>query len=353
MGIDGGELQRMTILELAELQFAVAREMASRAVPASGHACLEMAEEAVRTLDIVQARVAALVARVDATCTYKSVGRQSSKAWLCARTGMTEYRAGELVRVGRRLTRMPRVSGLLLAGKLPWGYASVIADACDLVPDGEDLDAVQDILLRAAGKGVTPKRIKTELVAFIKSVVDDHLGRPPGDEKRGYKRSWLRLAKSTDGTYVNGFLTPEDAAAVTAAIAPALKANVPEDTRDHAEKTADALISSIVKGKGANVTLVIDSASWLFNTGSMAPFNTPANEAPRTTGTLTAISAIPIPGQPISTRQAGVQVRGAPPRGAPRISPTPGNHSSTDPCLEGPGAGRPAGPGQKIGRAHV
>ncbi|MEO3782854.1 DUF222 domain-containing protein [Actinocorallia sp. B10E7] len=278
----GGGLANASTGELVEAAESALLELLSREVPGSGTAALELAERVGRVLDLGQALLAVLTARVDAVGAHRQLGRQSASAWLRTRLGMRKGRASEIVTVGRQLIRLEETAGRLLSGRLPWGQAATIAQSLERLPSGEDVETGERILLDLVDAGAVPDET-AKMGRVIKDRVDERLERAPDDVKRGYERSWIRMSASPDGgAHLYGWLRPEDAAAVAGTMAPLLRSRTKEDDRDHAQRTADALVSCATRGhRNAGITLVVDLAAYQAKTGSSYPFDQRPSAASR------------------------------------------------------------------------
>lgn len=269
-----GDLASASTGELVETLEVVLRELLPREVPGSGTEALELAERVGRVLDLGQALLAVLAARVDAVGAHRQLGRQSAQAWLCNRLGMRKGRASETVTVGRQLGRLEETADRLMSGRLPWGQAVTVAQSLERLPAGEDVETGERILLELVDAGAVPDET-AKIGRVIKERVDERLERAPEDVRRGYERSWIRMSSSPGGgAHLHGWLKPEDAAAVVETVAPLLRSRTKEDDRDHAQRTADALVSCVTRGhRNAGITLIVDLPAYAAKTGSLHPFD--------------------------------------------------------------------------------
>ncbi|WP_433812411.1 DUF222 domain-containing protein [Actinomadura scrupuli] len=262
-------------------------ELAVRAAPRSGVAAMELAESLGRCLDVAEAALAVLVARVDATGVCREGGFSSPVAWLRGVLGMRHGRAAERVTVARQLPRLPRVGKLLAGGGLSWGYAAAI---CQAVPrlDQEQALVAEEILLGMAEEGLTVQQV-TRAGDRITDLVAEHQGTEaePAEARRGFCRSWFARSRSLDeGTWFKGWLNAEHTAMFDQIIGPLAKPRAQGDDRDLAQRTADALFSVISEGnKGAGLTLIVDLAAYLQATGDTGSEHATARDTASERGT--------------------------------------------------------------------
>ncbi|MBO2446074.1 DUF222 domain-containing protein [Actinomadura barringtoniae] len=246
--------------QLVEAASVIFSELADRAAPESGAACMELAEALATVTDQAEHVLAGLIAVVDRTGEMKAWGLPSTQAWLRCRMGMREGRAKERITLARQLHRLGRVDKGLAAGELSFGYAATIADAVQRLND-DDTAAAEDILLTAAGEGLSAGKV-AKLGGKIHDLVREHNGedKPPEDVQRGYERSWVTVSRSLDGgCYLKGWLNPEDTAILDGTLAPLAKPAGTDDRRDLGERTAAALTSVLAGGHGATrVTVIAD-----------------------------------------------------------------------------------------------
>ncbi|MBO2455944.1 DUF222 domain-containing protein [Actinomadura barringtoniae] len=246
--------------QLVEAASVIFSELANRAAPESGAACMELAEALATVTDQAEHVLAGLIEVVDRTGEMKHWGLPSTQAWLRCRMGMREGRAKERITLARQLHRLGRVGTGLAAGELSFGYAVTIADAVQRLND-DDTAAAEDILLTAAGEGLSAGKV-AKLGGKIHDLVREHNGeeKPPEDVQRGYERSWVTVSRSLDGgCYLKGWLNPEDTAILDGTLAPLAKPAGVDDRRDLGERTAAALTSVLAGGHGATrVTVIAD-----------------------------------------------------------------------------------------------
>ncbi|GAA2572440.1 DUF222 domain-containing protein [Actinomadura fulvescens] len=241
--------------ELAE----IAAELATREVDESGALCKELAEGLAGAVDQSERALAGLIARVDTSGVVKEWGFASTKAWLRTTLGMRDGRAQERLTLARQLPRLGLVDERWAAGELSFGYAATIADAVHRLSD-EDCAKAEDIMLGLADEGVSPGKV-ARVGNRIRDVIAERDGVDrPEETKRGYERSWMVATRSLDGgSYVKGWLNPEDSAIWHGTLDHLAKPAGPDDLRDTAERTAAAL-SSVLSGghKATKVTVIVD-----------------------------------------------------------------------------------------------
>ncbi|MCW2885510.1 MAG: hypothetical protein JWL58_2372, partial [Streptosporangiaceae bacterium] len=235
------ELEAATSGELVELAHAALGVLAVRPAPQCPTFCLELAERMGAALDLGEAALAGLVGRADAAAEPLRQRFAGTRGWLTVAMGMRHGRASERMTVARQLPRLPRTAGLLSAEKLPYGYAATICEAVARLSD-EDALAAERILLDAALEGVSATKV-AKLGERIVQVIAERDGTDdPGRDARRGARSWLRLSRYLGGRgAVRADLDPELAALLADRLAPLAKPAGPEDTRDQAERNADAL----------------------------------------------------------------------------------------------------------------
>jgi hypothetical protein len=171
---------------------------------------------------------------------YSADADYSPRSWLIHRTRITKGAATAHTAWARRAIAHPQVAAALASGEVvSESYARTICEWSDKIP--EDCRPAADAILIAAAKAGAELMDLAELAAeiYARSLpgTDDDDGREASFEDRS-----LQLETTFDGAgVVNGDLTPECAAVVTAVL-DALSAPVgAEDTRSHAQRYHDAL----------------------------------------------------------------------------------------------------------------
>jgi hypothetical protein len=201
----------------------------------------------LRALGRVEAGQLAAVSRVlaafNAQGGFEADGQASAKAWLRWQARVTGAGSAATVKWMRRLALHPRVLAALGAGQVTSSFARLICDGSDLLVP-ELRDEADEILLAAAAGGAT----EADLVMLVQQVRERSA--PPdtdgpdgadGDED-GFKdrRVWLDTHYRGAGK-LNGDLTPECAAALTAMLDALGKKAGPEDARTESQRHHDAL----------------------------------------------------------------------------------------------------------------
>ncbi|WP_192809079.1 HNH endonuclease signature motif containing protein [Actinomadura montaniterrae] len=265
------ELGAASTMELVNALSAIATELATRDVPESAAACLELTETLAAASDMQESALAGFIGRVDATGEQQRWGYPSTQAWLRSRLGMRDNRAKERLTLARQRHRLPQVAAALASGELSFGYATTVADSVARLDDTDCAEA-ETTLLGFVDQGFSAGKVAAfgRRIRDLIAERDDTEAAPDEDTKRGYDKSWLTTTRSLDGgRYVKGWLNPEDAAIFDGTLAPLAKPAGPDDRRDVSERTAAAL-SSVLSGghKATKVTVICDLETL---TGGNAP----------------------------------------------------------------------------------
>ncbi|MFF0523051.1 DUF222 domain-containing protein [Actinomadura nitritigenes] len=255
------EVEAASTMELVNALSTIATELASREVPESAAACLELTETLVAACDMQESALAGFISRVDAAREPARWGYPSAQAWLRSRLGMRDSRAKERLTLAQQRHRLPQVCAQLAAGELSYGYAATVADSVARLDDTDCAEA-ETILLGFVEQGFSAGKVAAfgRRIRDLIAERDDTEDAPDEDTKRGYDKSWLTTTRSLDGgRYVKGWLNPEDAAIWDGTLAPLAKPAGPDDRRDLPERTAAAL-SSVLSGghKASKVTVICD-----------------------------------------------------------------------------------------------
>lgn len=251
-------LQGASTGELVEAAAAALGALAGRPVPGPPGECLDLAERLGAALDMGEAALAGLVGRADRAGEPKARRFTGTHGWLRVVLGMRSGRAHERLTLARQLGRLPIVARRLADGTLAHGCASTIAEAVAHLNDDDCAEAEQ-ILLGLVDAGHTATRL-ARFADKIKDVIDERDGtdKPDEDAKRG-DRSWWRISTSLGGGgMTRGWFSPTLRALVLERLGPLAKPTGPDDTRDAAQRLADALETYLSGGGSAwNATLVI------------------------------------------------------------------------------------------------
>ncbi|WP_171064761.1 DUF222 domain-containing protein, partial [Actinomadura soli] len=174
------DLHSASTRELVDAVAVIARELAGRDAPDSAAACMELAETLARATDQQESALAAMIGRVDATGEMRRWGLPSTQAWLRSRLGMRETRARERVTLARQRHRLPRVTKMLAAGELSYGYASTIADAIARLDD-QDCAAAENVLLDMVDQGFSAGKLAS-FGRRIRDVIAERDGTETADQ---------------------------------------------------------------------------------------------------------------------------------------------------------------------------
>jgi hypothetical protein len=333
--------------ELVEAAAACAAELAARPAPAHPGVCFEQAETLGKATDAIEAALAVRVAVADRNGEPQRWGHPSATSWLRSRLGMRHSRADDRAVLARQLGRLPLLAKRFAAEELSFGYASVIAGALRRLDD-EDAGKGEEILLGLVDAECTVKEVAAA-GDRIKQLIAERDGTEPEPEdgRRG-ERQWWTMSREIGGrAFSKGLFGPELAAMIRAKIEPLAKPAGPEDTRDHAQRMADALQMYLSEGgSGWDPILIIELRQpiWrrrsgrgsdpaaptgrppaTFFTGSEAAGGeaTSAADAPSTVVRIDP-DAVIAPGDPIHPEPDGTCAVGAmPKRAAPEAAGQP------------------------------
>jgi uncharacterized protein DUF222 len=258
------ELARASTAEVVAAAAAMVAELAARPAPESPAVAMELAETLGWSLDQGEAALATLIRAVDGSAEPQRWGYNGPLAWLRHRLGMRTGRAKERLTLARQLPRLRLTRKLLAAGELSYGYAATITESLARLTDA-DAASGERILLELAGSASVNDVAKAG--GRITDVIAERDGRerPPGDARRGSRRSWVQRSKSLDdGMWIKGWLSAEHAAVWDSVIEPLTTPTGAADDRDHAERTADALHTVLSNGhRRTSAIVVIDLATLL------------------------------------------------------------------------------------------
>ena len=162
----------------------------------------------------------------------------SPRAWLINKTGISKGAAVAYTAWVRRAAAHRQVAQALAAGEISESFARMICQWTDKLP--EDCRPAADAILLVAAKAGADLRGLAELAAeiYTRSLPDT----PDGDPDTTLDDRSVRLETTFDGAGVlNGDLTPECAAAVTAVLDALSAPAGAEDTRTREQRYHDAL----------------------------------------------------------------------------------------------------------------
>jgi hypothetical protein len=233
--------------ELVAQLAALAAELAARPAPDSGAACFEQTETLGRAVDLIESAIAARVGVATRSGQVAEWGHASPTAWLRTTLAMRHARAEERATLAAQLPRLPQVAKRLTTGELSAGYATAIATGVRRL-DETDCEKAEDLLLGFVDDGHSVTQI-TRFADKIKDLVAerDNTAAEPEDARHA-DRQWWTLHRSASGTFVKGRFGPELTALIKAKLEPLAAPCGADDTRDHAERLADALHTYLSNG---------------------------------------------------------------------------------------------------------
>ncbi|MGH3275258.1 MAG: DUF222 domain-containing protein, partial [Streptosporangiaceae bacterium] len=174
---------------------------------------------------------------------FEDDGQATAKAWLRWQTRVTAGAAGGHLGWMRRLAVHPRVGAALAAGQVSVSFARLVCDWSDLLPP--DLrDQADEILLAAAAAGAA----QADLAMLAQQMYErsaapdpDEDEGPGGDDGDFASRRVMLDVHFRGAGKLDGDLTPECAAALTAVLDSLGKRAGPEDDRTLAQRHHDAI----------------------------------------------------------------------------------------------------------------
>src|SRR5580698_627807 len=204
-------------------------------LPADSQAeCLRALEKAESML--VAARSAVLAAFASGRA-FEDDGQYSARSWLVAQTRVTRAAAAGAVGWSRRLRAHPSVAAALAAAQVSQSWARRICDLSDQLPE-DDRAAADAILIAAAA---APDVTLSDLHALAEEMAR-RTAPPDGDGRDDPAGRGLRLDTHYRGWgKLDGDLTPQCTAAVTAVLESLARKQGPEDTRTRQQRWHDAL----------------------------------------------------------------------------------------------------------------
>ena len=223
----------------AALGFLAAAD-ATRLVTEEQAQCLQILEQAHAMSTVARA---SLLGAFTAGQGYCEDGDYSPRSWLIHRTRITKGAAAAHTAWARRAAAHPQVTAAMAAGEVvSESYARTICEWSDKIP--EDCRPAADAILVAAAKAGAALEDLARLAAeiYTRSLPDT-----PGDgPDEGFEDRSLRLETTFDGAGVlNGNLTPECAAVVTAVLESLSAPCGAEDTRTREQRYHDGLAEAM------------------------------------------------------------------------------------------------------------
>ena len=212
---------------------------------AAADATAMAAEEQARCLRVLeQATAVGTAARTSVLSAftagqgYSADADYSPRAWLIHKTGVTKAAAVSYTAWTRRAAEHPQVFAALAAGELSESVARTICTWTDKLPE-DCREAADAILISAALAGMDLR----DLAGLAAEIYErSRADLPDEDPARAFEDRGVRLVTTFQGAGVlNGDLTPECAAVVTAVLDALSAPAGAEDTRTHAQRYHDAL----------------------------------------------------------------------------------------------------------------
>ena len=182
-----------------------------------------------------------VMAAFNAAGGFEADGQATVGTWLRWQAQVTSAASGAATGWMRRLAVHPRVCAALGAGQVTASFARLICDSSELLAP-ELRDEADEILLAAAAGGATQADLGMLARQMLERSAAPDTDGPGGGDDDGFKdrRVWLDLHFRGAGK-LNGDLTPECAAALTAMLDALGKKAGPEDTRTTSQRHHDAL----------------------------------------------------------------------------------------------------------------
>ncbi|HZB28976.1 MAG TPA: DUF222 domain-containing protein [Streptosporangiaceae bacterium] len=233
--------------ELVASIAGLAAELAARPATESGAACYDEVEELGRAVDLLESAIAARVGVATRSGQVAEWGHASAAAWLRTGLGMRHVRAAERATLAEQLPRLPQVAKRLAAGELSAGYATAIVGGARRLTEA-DCGKAEGLLLGFVDEGHSVGQI-ARFAEKIKDLIAerDETAAEPEDGRRA-ERQWWAVHRSGAGAFVKGRFGPELLALIQAKLEPLAAPCGPDDTRDHAERLADALQTHLSGG---------------------------------------------------------------------------------------------------------
>jgi hypothetical protein len=227
-----GSVREALGMILAGFAWLAEADMAS--VPAVVQA--ECLRELERVRSVETAAHASVLGAFDAGCGYEDDACRSPRSWLAWQTRVTPVTAAASVRWMRRLRAHPAIAAAMRDGVISTSWARQVCDWTDLLPESACADA-DAILLRAAAGGAGLDDL-ARLVEQMRAM----LAQPDAGPGDGFDDRQVRLATTLGGAgRLDGDLTPQCAAALSAVLDALGKKAGPEDLRTAGQRRHDAL----------------------------------------------------------------------------------------------------------------
>ncbi|MDX6253924.1 MAG: hypothetical protein QOJ11_258 [Frankiales bacterium] len=200
-----------------------------------------VAEEARALMSLrreVDARLLDRIAAVDEQGLAAADGFPSTASWVRGFANLDRGQAAGIVGAARLAERMPALGGVLAQGKIGVEHLQAVASGAAHVP-AEEL-AKSDTTLANLAPHVRPSDMRQAAKVIQARVDADSVDQ---DAAYLHESRRLTLAKTFgDAYHLEGLLEPEAGAALAAALEPLMARRGEEDTRNPAQRRADALI---------------------------------------------------------------------------------------------------------------
>lgn len=193
----------------------------------------------------LSATLTAAVRASDKKQAHQVDGAVSMKAWLRGQCRLDPTDAAAIVATGRRLESLPQVAGAFAAGDISAAHARVITKAmspkriAQAAAAGID-PAVTDQVLADLARATGPKGTATGVRRWVAGIDPDGALDDAADTRRRFT-----MAAGLDGrVFLRGHLDAVGAEWLHTALAALMNGDRPAaDTRGHAERQADALVT--------------------------------------------------------------------------------------------------------------
>jgi hypothetical protein len=228
---------------MGELQSALDEFLAADLHALVAPELLDRTAELVRARNRIDAELARTVRIADATQACEHDGQKTMRSWLRGHARLSPAAAGQVVRTGRVLDRLPAVAAAFAAGSVTGEQVAVIAPV-----------STPQNVAAAAAQGVDLAEVDAVLAATAATRQHNQLGRvvhhylsrldPDGPEPDPTERRSLTLAKHADGTLsLRGQLDAVGGEKIQAALESFVQADRPTgDLRTRAQQLGDALV---------------------------------------------------------------------------------------------------------------
>jgi hypothetical protein len=204
---------------------------------------LEHVQGLVAEQNRVAARLARAVRAEECRQSAEHDGLKTMKAWLRTHTRLSGAAISCIVRQGRVVDRLPAVAAAFAAGQVTGDQVEVIAEI--VTPGNLDRAIAQDIDLEVVEEALLTVAV-CEPYRRLQVAVGGYLGRlnPDGTEPDPTEDRSFVLAQHPDGTVTGGLVLDQHGGetVLTAVEAYAARSRCAGDTRNRAQRQADALV---------------------------------------------------------------------------------------------------------------